>query len=680
MGSKQVCDRIGAMHWQQNTVVTRQLYIWLAILCCTIIPTTTTTAQETTPAIALAGMLNLADIHGNTSTLVYDADTRTGAILHDTFFTINDTEYEIKRIEVTQNTFSLQITEEGEETNEAEVLANYYLVFKKEFSSIGYIEAKTLTTHQTTATAALSDAHGLQKNDFLEFITFEITKVKPIVNRYPEKIQPLPTIVQKITDRPINIQLTDYFKDPEGTPIQFNTSLDGTCCVVHHHTQGNTLTLTPIGIGTTAIEIEAYDAQGYLTTESMEIEILKSEAEPKDTDPPTIITENLIEVPSHTTPSILITVDHQNHAGENLQVMFDGSDTCKQLSSDTIQGTSTNTKQTTAIYSGILTGDNTNTAYGYQEKGQIGNLTPSTVEIDGIVYRIRELLYTDNKNVTLHITQDSPTETENTPTAPDLSDYYLVIQNKNRAILGYTSITQTEKETHTIPLTTGSAAWFDGTMNTTIELTKAKPGEIPAIPPQQYTVTIKGTPGIYTNCTLTIKDGNGNRAKKSIPLSMFTILRNEKQLGAELRKRYPKIYAPYIPKQQTPKKPWSLLIEQKEKEAIEKLLYIGELTLQLASPDISTSSVQIVDLGRRSYIPEVKNLQIFLNLIGYTVAQTGWGSRGMETEYFGPATEKAIKELQKENNIPVTGELDEETKAMMLTLALTKAEELIQNQ
>ena len=515
MVNKQACDRIGTMHRQQNTAVTWHLYIWLTILCSIIIPTTITTAQEASPIIALAGMLNLADIHGNTDTLVYDADTRIGAILHDAFFTINDTSYKIKRIEVTQNTFSLQITKEGEETNEAAILADYYLVFKKEFSGIGYIEAKTLAIHQTMATAPLSDAHGLQKNDFLEFVTFEITTVKPVVNRYPEKIQPLPTITQKLTDGPITIQLTNYFRDPEGTQLRFNTSLDGACCVVHHRTQGNTLTLTPIGIGTTAIEIEVYDARGYLTTESIEIEILRSETESIDNTPPIITTENLIEAPSHTAPKIPITIDHQNHAGEKLQVIFDGSDACKQLSSDTIQGTSTNTKQATAIYSGILTGSSIDTAHGYREKEQVGNLTPNTVEIDGTVYRIRELLYTDNKNLTLHITQDGNlTETENTPMVPDLSDHYLVIQNRDGVILGYASIIKTEKGIYTAPLTTGSTAWFDGTTNTTIKLIAAKPGEIPAIPPQQYTVTIKGTPGIYTNCALTVKDSSGNRARK----------------------------------------------------------------------------------------------------------------------------------------------------------------------
>ncbi len=45
--------------------------------------------------------------------------------------------------------------------------------------------------------------------------------------------------------------------------------------------------------------------------------------------------------------------------------------------------------------------------------------------------------------------------------------------------------------------------------------------------------------------------------------------------------------------------------------------------------------------------PEVQHLQQFLNARGFTVAQTGAGSAGQETDYFGPATRAALIRFQE---------------------------------
>lgn len=60
-------------------------------------------------------------------------------------------------------------------------------------------------------------------------------------------------------------------------------------------------------------------------------------------------------------------------------------------------------------------------------------------------------------------------------------------------------------------------------------------------------------------------------------------------------------------------------------------------------------------LKRGSKAPEVKILQEFLNDSGFTVATSGPGSAGKETENFGPGTETAVKRWQKANGLKDDG-------------------------
>ncbi len=60
---------------------------------------------------------------------------------------------------------------------------------------------------------------------------------------------------------------------------------------------------------------------------------------------------------------------------------------------------------------------------------------------------------------------------------------------------------------------------------------------------------------------------------------------------------------------------------------------------------------------------DVKNLQIYFNCSGYTVAKSGFGSAGKETSFFGPATKAALIKWQKAHVAPLKkayrpGELD----------------------
>jgi peptidoglycan hydrolase-like protein with peptidoglycan-binding domain len=63
---------------------------------------------------------------------------------------------------------------------------------------------------------------------------------------------------------------------------------------------------------------------------------------------------------------------------------------------------------------------------------------------------------------------------------------------------------------------------------------------------------------------------------------------------------------------------------------------------------------------------DVKQLQIFLNARGYTVSTSGAGSKGNETTYFGPATQRAVASYQRANGInPPAGYFGPTTRAFV---------------
>ena len=61
---------------------------------------------------------------------------------------------------------------------------------------------------------------------------------------------------------------------------------------------------------------------------------------------------------------------------------------------------------------------------------------------------------------------------------------------------------------------------------------------------------------------------------------------------------------------------------------------------------------------------DVRQIQIYLNTHGFTVSSAGFGSSGKETLYFGPATQSALVQFQKTNNIfPAAGYFGPKTRA-----------------
>jgi hypothetical protein len=62
-----------------------------------------------------------------------------------------------------------------------------------------------------------------------------------------------------------------------------------------------------------------------------------------------------------------------------------------------------------------------------------------------------------------------------------------------------------------------------------------------------------------------------------------------------------------------------------------------------------------IDLQPSSRHSDVKRLQIWLNNNGYTVSESGFGSKGNETDFYGSKTRNAIGRLQSQNGIVQVG-------------------------
>jgi peptidoglycan hydrolase-like protein with peptidoglycan-binding domain len=59
----------------------------------------------------------------------------------------------------------------------------------------------------------------------------------------------------------------------------------------------------------------------------------------------------------------------------------------------------------------------------------------------------------------------------------------------------------------------------------------------------------------------------------------------------------------------------------------------------------------LINLKVGVHHPDVKLLQQFLNNKGYIISTNGSGSKGNESDYFGPATKKALIRYQIDNRI-----------------------------
>jgi peptidoglycan hydrolase-like protein with peptidoglycan-binding domain len=95
-------------------------------------------------------------------------------------------------------------------------------------------------------------------------------------------------------------------------------------------------------------------------------------------------------------------------------------------------------------------------------------------------------------------------------------------------------------------------------------------------------------------------------------------------------------------------------------------IYLGVFCLTFFSfsyaaklPLFTSDMVAKIQYGKKS--TPTKNLQVALNSLGYSVAESGPGSEGKETDMYDQNLTKAIKEFQAENELTVTGKLDAPT-------------------
>ncbi|MEX0917316.1 MAG: glycosyl hydrolase family 18 protein, partial [Candidatus Paceibacterota bacterium] len=112
---------------------------------------------------------------------------------------------------------------------------------------------------------------------------------------------------------------------------------------------------------------------------------------------------------------------------------------------------------------------------------------------------------------------------------------------------------------------------------------------------------------------------------------------------------------------------WSVLSEYKDKQ-VAIGVQTNPSTIGVVIEDVQML-VPEIDLEYGDRREEVRLLQQFLNDEDFTVAQSGGGSLGNETTFFGPATQNALIRFQKHHGItPAVGYFGPLTRATMQSL------------
>ena len=162
-----------------------------------------------------------------------------------------------------------------------------------------------------------------------------------------------------------------------------------------------------------------------------------------------------------------------------------------------------------------------------------------------------------------------------------------------------------------------------------------------------YTTEVRATNGRYATCTVAVEDEAGNTSN-TITLTNVRV-RGRGGGGSGVRNIYEDTEETFevidnVPEPST---------EGDGDTEIAQVLSIIEI-VQTFTRDLTVGSVG----------EDVRDLQQLLNSLGFTVAETGPGSPGEETAYFGSATQQALIRYQEANDIePAQGYFGQTTRA-----------------
>ena len=635
---------------------------------------------QASPSVTALVTLDLVD--RDDGALVYDRQAGVGNLLHSPFFVLDDTRHSFERIEVTDDSFLLQVRQEGAVADAAAVLSGQYLVFLYGFTAIGYIDAASLAPpadDSSVGVVSLAQANGLQRDDFLSHTKMKVTTAKPVVNRYFERKQlntpPIPldtmpadTMAPRLISAAIEVPLARHPKitvtmdhqqsEQEDARIIFGGT--DVCTAL----SAGTITSTAIGMPS-AWPIYA----GVFTGGAFGDQYGYSESERSGyLTPATIETGGgvyRIDELAYTavdSPRISVRIASERSV-PTIPDGITGSYAAVGSVNEEVRAAQMLLNQTACpvAVSGVgSVGRETNYFGGLTRAAVVCYQHLRGVAADGV---LTPALYADLYTA-YHSKVGSGARGGINDVSAAFSDYYFTLKRMDGTVLFSAAMPAGAGEQQGAARFTFEAvpplrntALFDGSTDLMIEIARIPPHTVPLPPPQTYTATLAGPPGVYNGCTLTVADGADNRADASIPLSVITILP-----GGE---------------GSAPKKPYSSIGEAQKWEQLQQLIQLALLALQFADPYLSVSSVQVVPLGSRAHVSEVRDLQVFLNMAGYPVALTGWGSPGRETQYFGPATQGALETFQRDSGVPVTGEMDRATKVAIVQFVISRFEDVL---
>jgi len=151
--------------------------------------------------------------------------------------------------------------------------------------------------------------------------------------------------------------------------------------------------------------------------------------------------------------------------------------------------------------------------------------------------------------------------------------------------------------------------------------------------------------GIHSNCTVTVTDDAGN-ASNALSVTAFTV--NSRPTQSSYTGFGTTGYTPAnLPSNNLP-------------------TYTNANTITYTNPNTPVNTKGFVrDLARTTRGEDVRSLQRFLNQHKFTVSDSGAGSPGWETNYFGPKTKAALIKFQIANNIPATGYFGPQTRTLI---------------